>query len=288
MGKGLAFAAVGAAIGAVVWVVVIQLTGLSLWILAPIVGGAAGFGMMRGTQMRGGQPAGVLAAGLTLLAILAARYYIAAAEVKDQLSYDEAEATDQIASEVADEWLDAGYEVYDDEEEDYLPAVYEEAASRWASMSDAEQREYVAALEQGFDETAGALTSLWLLFDFGIFGTICAFLAAGTAFKTASITLEQALVERGHASADDAAQVASDLRASDGGFFARLGSQETPAGADRSGAKRAAPPSPAGEHARRTAEGTIPQPGGVKPGGHDRVPSRSPARPGRGPAAPHP
>jgi hypothetical protein len=154
-------------------------------------------------------------------------------------------------------------------------------------MSDAEQREYVAALEQGFDETAGTLTSLWLLFDFGIFGTICALLAAGTAFKTASITLEQALIERGHASdSDEAAQVASDLRASDAGFFARLGPQETPAGADRSGAKRAVPPSPASEHARRTADGTMPEPGGMMAQGHDRAPSRPLAGPGRDPAAP--
>ncbi len=233
MGRGFAFAAVGAAIGAVVWVVVIQLTGISLWILAPIVGGAAGFGMMRGTQMRGGQPAGVLAAGMTLLAILGARYYVAASEVNDHLTYDESEVADAIASEVADEWLDAGYEVYDDEEEDYLPAVYEEAASRWTSMSPAEQRQYVAALEQNMGEAAEVLTPLWLLFDFGIFGTVCAFLAAGTAFKTASITLEQALIERGHASdPDEAVQVASNLRATDAGFFARLGSQEaaTPAG----------------------------------------------------------
>lgn len=212
MGKGFAYAAVGAVIGAVVWAILIRVTGSDLWILAPIVGGCAGFGMMRGTQMRGGLPAGVLAAGLTLAAILATRYIVVSGDVEDQLAFDEAEIVDEFAYEVADEWAGEGYEVYD-EEGDFLPAVYEEAQERWAAMSDAAQREYITALEGQSDEMAAVLTPLGLLFDFGIFGTICAALAAGCAFKTASITLEEALVDRGHAvDADDAQALATDLR----------------------------------------------------------------------------
>src|SRR5204863_429377 len=53
-GKGLAFAAAGAALGALIWGGLVMLTGWNLWFLAPVIGVAAGFGMMCGTQMRGG------------------------------------------------------------------------------------------------------------------------------------------------------------------------------------------------------------------------------------------
>jgi hypothetical protein len=224
MGKGFAYAALGAAVGAAAWVLAILLTGLSLWVLAPIVGGAAGFGMMRGTQMRGGLPAGVNAAVLTLAAVAAARYAVVSARMQEFAAFDEEEVASAIAEEVAGEWIDEGHEVYDDEEGDFLPEVYAEAHERWASMSEPEQREYVAALEAGSGMSAQALTPIGLLFDFGIFGTICAFLAAGTAFKTGSVTLEQALVERGHAGdAEEAATLATGLRAEDAGIFGRLG-----------------------------------------------------------------
>ncbi len=218
MGKGLAYAAIGAVIGAIVWVMVIKLTGWSLWVLAPIVGGGAGYGMMRGTQMRGGLPAGVIAAAVTLVAIFAARYFIVAGEVRERLALDESEIIGEVAWGVANEWVEEGYEVYDEEEGDFIPAVYEKAAERWGSMSEEEQGEYVASLQEEASSGAEVLTPIGLLFDFGIFGTICAALAAGTALKTASVTLEEALIERGHAAdSGEAADLASDLRAADGG-----------------------------------------------------------------------
>lgn len=217
MGKGFAFAAIGAVIGAVVWVVLIRVTGSNLWILAPVVGGCAGLGMMRGTQMRGGLPAGALTAAVTFAAIVAARYVVVSGDVQDMLAFDEEDVIDELAYEVAAEWTEAGYEVYDEEEGDFLPAVYEEADERWAALTDDEIREYIAANEDESGEMAAVMTPLGLLFDFGIFGTICAVLAAGCAFKLGSITLEQALVDRGHAAnADDALVMAEDLRAKDG------------------------------------------------------------------------
>lgn len=222
--KGLAFAAVGAAIGAVVWVILVQVTGFSLWILAPVVGGCAGYGMMRGTQMRGGMPAGIAAGALTLAAIFGARWFLINHEVESLLAFDDVAAVEQIAFDVADEWADEGYEVYDEEEADFLPAVYQEAAQRWADFSPAERDDYIASFEEDNAGAAAVLTPLGLLFDFGLFGTLCAVLAAGTAFKTGSITLEESLIQRGHATgAEDAADLAGDLRANDGGFFARLG-----------------------------------------------------------------
>lgn len=228
LGKGFTFAVVGAVVGALVWFVIIEITGWSLWVLAPIVGGAAGYGMMRGTQMRGGFPAGVLAAGLTLFAIFGVRFIVVNNEIQSHLAVSEENVINEIAYGVAEEWEEEGYEVWDEQEEDYLPEVYDEAADRWTDMSETEQEEFMSMLTEGSDEAAALFTPFALLFDFGLFGTFCAVLAAGTAFKTGSTTLEGALIERGEAiDVGHAAIIASDMRAAEGGgFFARLGREE--------------------------------------------------------------
>lgn len=116
LGKGFTFAVVGAVVGALVWFVIIEFTGWSLWVLAPIVGGAAGYGMMRGTQMRGGFPAGVLAAGLTLFAIFGVRFIVVNNEIQSHLAVSEENVINEIAYGVAEEWEEEGYEVWDEQE----------------------------------------------------------------------------------------------------------------------------------------------------------------------------
>lgn len=232
MGKGLAFSALGALVAAAVWVFIIKATGWNLWILAPIVGGAAGFGMMRGMQMKGGVPAGITAAACTLVAIFAARLIVVNGEVHELTTVDHEDAVAMIADDVANEWAEKDIETYSEEEEDYLPEVYAAAQSQWDEMSAFEQDEYLAQFAPESDQAAAFITPFALLFDFGILGTLIAAISAGSAFKLGSITLEDALVQEGHVpDAAAAAGVADRFRAgkptddepvvSGGGFWTR-------------------------------------------------------------------
>lgn len=214
LGKGLALSAFGAVIAALIWVILIKTTGWNLWILAPIVGGAAGYGMMRGTQMKGGVPAGLAAAAFTLVAIFGARYFIVSGEVREFATVDSEDAMGFLVEEVADEWAGNDIEVYSEAEEDYLPEVYAAAQERWDSMSEFEREEYIAGFAGDSEQAAAFLTPFALLFDFGIFGTIFAAISAGSAFKLGSVTLEQVLVGEGQATdVTSAACAAARLRA---------------------------------------------------------------------------
>lgn len=212
LSKGLAFSAVGALAGAVLWIVVIRLSGWSLWVLAPIVGGAAGFGMMKATQMKGGAPAGALAAVITLVAIFGARYFVVSEIVHEHLAMSGEEAYGVLTEEIARDMAAEGQEVFDDEGE-YTNKVQRRAYDTWMEMSEEDRHKFIASRQGETDAAASVLTPLGLLFDFGIFGTICAVLAAGTAFKTGSMRLEDALVEKGLAEVGGAEALAEHLRA---------------------------------------------------------------------------
>lgn len=217
LGKGAAFAALGAVVGLAVWLSLIRLTGWSLWVLAPIVGGAAGFGMMRGTQMKGGVLAGVIAAGLTIAAIFAGRWVVVSQFVQDRLAITEDDAREAVTHEVAAELEAREIEVLD-EEGDYNDEVRYKAHKRWEAMSDHDREMMIAQMQEESEQAAVVLTPLTLLFDFGLFGTMCAALAAGTAFKTASMRLEDALVGKGMASAGEATAMAASMRREDAGL----------------------------------------------------------------------
>ncbi len=211
LGKGIVFAITGATAAAALWVGLILGTGLSLWILAPVVGGAAGFGMMKATQMRGGVPAGVVAALITIAAIFGARYIAVSHVVHKHLAITDDDAFNLLAADIAKDLDDQGIEAYD-EEGNYTRRVERVATQNWNAWSEEERRQFIASKSQDSEAAAGVLTPLGLLFDFGIFGTICAALAAGTAFKTASKTLETALVEKGLTDGASATAVAAHMR----------------------------------------------------------------------------
>lgn len=216
LGKGLGFAVAGAGLGAVAWGGLGLATGLNLWLLAPVVGGAAGYGMMRGTAMKGGLPAGALAALVTIVAIFATRHVLISHDVDQALAIDGETIRSELATQVADEWAQDDIDVYDEEEDDFTAEVYHEADTRWFAKSEEEQHAFVAELQGQSDTAKAFLTPLALVFDFGLFGTLCTALAAGGAFKTGSITLEKALVEQGHATTtDEAALIATNMREED-------------------------------------------------------------------------
>ncbi len=197
---------------------------------------------MLATKMRGGLGGGVLAAFVTLCAIFGARYVIVQNEVGEHLKVDDAAAIEALSYEVAEEWAEQDIQVLD-EYGDYVPAVMETAHLRWEAMEESERQSRLAALTTEQEQIGEVLTPIALLFDFGIFGTICAALAAGAAFKTGSISLEDALQQQGEApDAATAAKVAAQMRRDDsrqgaaaepesavgGGFFRYLPAQVTP------------------------------------------------------------
>ncbi len=251
--KGLAFSALGALIGALVWFGLITATGLNLWLLAPIVGGAAGFGMMRGTQAQGGLLAGAGAAACTLAAIFATRAMIVSGEVHEATRVGPEEAKEALAQRAAEDLANKGVEVFNQTEEsdDYIPAVYARAEQQWETMDQPEREALIASLQPEGDQAAAFLTPLALLFDFGIFGTICGALAAGSAFKCGSMTLEHALQDEGHAlNEEEAVAFAQRLRLEDHGSppVAQIAGQQPPSeplAADASATINAPAPAPA-------------------------------------------
>lgn len=213
LSKGFVLSILGGALAAAVWVGIIMATGWNAWLICPIVGGGAGLGMMWGTKMRGGLEAGLLAAVAALACIGAARYIVISDALSDLTEASESDMIEDLAWTVAAEWEAEGYEVMDDDE-DLLPAVYSEAERRWFMMTGAEREEALTAAQAEGDEFAAAATPWAMLFDFGIFGTVCTCLTLGTAFKTGSTTLEAALVQKGKASSStEAAALAERLRA---------------------------------------------------------------------------
>ncbi|MCC6284253.1 MAG: hypothetical protein IT439_02950 [Phycisphaerales bacterium] len=211
--KGFALSIAGGVLAAAAWVGIIIATGWNAWLICPIVGGGAGLGMMLGTKMRGGMEAGLLAALSTLVCIGAARFIVITDALRDVTRANESDIIENLAWTVAEEWDAEGYEVMDDDDE-LLPAVHSEAERRWFMMTEAERRDALAAEQAEGDELAAAATPWAMLFDFGILGTVCACLTIGTAFKTGSITLEAALVQKGKASSPtEAAELAARLRA---------------------------------------------------------------------------
>lgn len=210
--KCLGFSVVGALAAAVLWIILVKVTGMNLWLLAPVVGGAAGYGMMRATKMRGGMPAGVGAAAVTLVAIFGARYFIVSQDVQQMFTISEEDAYAAFTDYVAEDMARQGHEVHDGDG-DYVHRVQQTAYDNWMGMSDDERLRYMASVQQESNAAAGSFTPIGLLFDFGIFGTICTVLSMGTALKTGSVKLEDVLAEKGLAGSGDASALAAHLRA---------------------------------------------------------------------------
>lgn len=76
LARGAVLSAIGAALGAAVWFGVAVTTGFQLGLIAWGLGGAAGAGMSIGHDDNDGTLAGVIAAGISLLGILGAKFAI--------------------------------------------------------------------------------------------------------------------------------------------------------------------------------------------------------------------
>ncbi len=76
LARGALFSAIGAALGAVLWVVVVMITGYEIGWIAWGLGFAAGAGMAIGHEDDDGTTAGIVAAGISILGILGAKFFV--------------------------------------------------------------------------------------------------------------------------------------------------------------------------------------------------------------------
>lgn len=76
LGKGVIFSAIGAAVGAAVWVVVVNFTGYEIGWIAWGLGFAAGAGMAFGHEDNDGTMAGIIAGAISILGIVGAKFVI--------------------------------------------------------------------------------------------------------------------------------------------------------------------------------------------------------------------
>ena len=76
LARGAIFSAIGAALGAAIWYVVVLFTGYEIGWIAWGLGFAAGAGMAYGHEDDDGTTAGVIAAGISVLGILAAKFLV--------------------------------------------------------------------------------------------------------------------------------------------------------------------------------------------------------------------
>ena len=74
--RGALFSAIGAAMGAAIWVAVVYATGLEIGYIAIGLGFAAGAGMAAGHEDNNGTIAGMVAGGISILGIVGAKFFI--------------------------------------------------------------------------------------------------------------------------------------------------------------------------------------------------------------------
>jgi hypothetical protein len=187
LGRGIFFGVMLAAVALGAWLTLSWFTGMTLLILAIVVGGCAGAGVGIGNGGRGGAAAGIAAGTIAVCLGLVGRFYAVQfafmAEARQEAAMvGEPEAIQSIAQQIAEK---RGNRT-DNEDYDVTGA----AELRWSRLSEDQKATYLAALRQDreveagrMDFGAGLLLSVLTLrfMDF-----VCIGLTASAAFSTAS------------------------------------------------------------------------------------------------------
>jgi hypothetical protein len=171
--RGSFFSFIGAMVGAIIWAVLAYATLYEFSIVAWGLGGLAGFGMALGHEDDDGTFAGIIAAFMSLLGIVAAKVFIViifiAAAVSAMVSEMPLDAGGQgfdmaalqrtaLAHTMALKEIEAGGERIEDEDDPRWIAALEKAEAEVAGLSQEEIEKRLSALdeeqdlEEGLDE----------------------------------------------------------------------------------------------------------------------------------------
>jgi len=222
--KGMAGAIVAGlvagAVGAAVWAGIMYYAEYELAIIAWGIGFLVGLAVYMGASDEGGGPVyGLVAAGITLMSILGARFVVSgiwAGEAREEIRATLMEAAQEIRADTAPPTVAMADELFElwkgtprmaafkwpggaepentdelTEESEYPPELIVEARKRWEKMTpgaQAEWRERTASeLEAGSDATVAAIGSVirdeQFKSMFDLWDVIFCVLALGTAFR---------------------------------------------------------------------------------------------------------
>lgn len=199
LAQGTIGAAVGALVGAAVWTGLSYFTGWNLGVLAPIVGGAAGFGMGMGNKGRGGMEAGLIAAALTVAGVMASRAMLGSLEYADftreMADVTPEDARDRLGWEIMERFEEQGVEMTWEDDDSFPIEVEHKLQDTWDVLDEDKKTEMMAAMAAEtrgeMEESAVAGTFIYFLFNMGILGWIFMAMSAGCAYRIASTEVPQ-------------------------------------------------------------------------------------------------
>lgn len=228
----------GVALGVVVttmWVLVANATDHGLGVLAIVVGGAVGGGVLAGARGRGGARGGMVAAGLTLALVLAGRFTISQMEAarwaEEARAITEEDCLAHVAAGIQERYLENEYDLTWNEASEFPIEVMHAAQAKWSRMNEAERSGVRATLEERANAEASSaplVGAVVFLVEFGLWGWAGAALGMATAYKAASATIAEAEVVTVASTAPGRIEILTeDLReAGQAGIFGALGRAE--------------------------------------------------------------
>lgn len=172
MGFALIGGSVAGLIGAGIWAAVAYNVRYEHSLLAWVIGGAVGFGVLVGARGYAGLMTGVMAAVIAIAAVIGGRMWAISLIVDDlvaEIDFEEFERVDRseilsyLATDIADEWEAAGERLrwppgYDNdiawEQHEFPEDVWTEAQTRWNVWDEAQRDQYVAATESEMSQVS--------------------------------------------------------------------------------------------------------------------------------------
>jgi phosphate/sulfate permease len=211
MGRSIIGGILGGLVGAVIWAGISCFTGYEIGWIAWGVGGLVGLGCTWGGQ-GGGRPLGVVAVVITLVSIVAGKYAAVELSIRREIGSREEvlqsaltnlQKNDMVVSYLADEiieqreaqgetiqWPSGVNPEEANQQSDYPPAIWSEAASKWDGMSAQEREQYRDQLEEQIRTNIQAFFSGVSTYgfrnSFGVMDLLFFGLAVATAFKIAT------------------------------------------------------------------------------------------------------
>jgi hypothetical protein len=201
--RGIVGAVIGALAGALVWGALTYFLKIEVGYVAWGIGGLVGFLALAFSGGEGSPGLGVCCAGIALLGIVAGKlfgFWLALGNLGTPTANPEQVALCMLADAVVDEYQTAGKPVNfppgksvetAEKKQDYPPAIWAEAETRWQAKSAEERKAVFDALAKGMQFSALQRLEMSILAlrngaGLSPFDLLWVFLAVSTAFKLAS------------------------------------------------------------------------------------------------------